>query len=346
MLSRASRTAVIQPLPGIGDMVWHLPHIRALAARFDGPVTLIAKPRSAADQIFAAEATVADVLWMDRNPERGRGRHDGAAGFMRLVTALRARRFQRVVMLHHSRTLAMACMAAGIPERHGYGSKLQRPFLNRPPSLPASLLRLHPFEQATAWLAAAGIPMIDSEPRLPIALAARQAMLQRLGGAGGMPEGLVVLGIGSSEPYKQWGAARFATLAAGLAARGWRRQALAGGHPEQAIAAEIAAKIGTEAEVTLAIGWPLPELAALCAQAAFYVGNDTGVMNLAAAVGTRTFGLFGAVPPFRHATRIVPLLPSGGAPDKATGMTRIMPDAVLAMIETDSSLSRRERASL
>ena len=65
--------AVIQPLPGIGDMVWHVPHIRALATHFGQPVTLIAKPRSAAAEIFAAEETVADVLWLERNPARGSG---------------------------------------------------------------------------------------------------------------------------------------------------------------------------------------------------------------------------------------------------------------------------------
>ncbi|HEY8290445.1 MAG TPA: hypothetical protein VIG49_14325, partial [Acetobacteraceae bacterium] len=72
-----SDIAIIQPLPGIGDVIWLLPHVRAIAARLGRPVTLICKPRSAADQIFAAESTVADVMWMDRNPDNGVGQHDG-----------------------------------------------------------------------------------------------------------------------------------------------------------------------------------------------------------------------------------------------------------------------------
>ena len=207
-------------------MVWHLPHIRALAAHFGGPVTLLAKPRSAADQIFAAEDTVADVLWLDRNPERRRGAHDGASGLLRLVAALRRRRFRRVVLLHHSRTLAAACLAAWIPERYGYGAPLQRPFLNRPPSLSSSALRLHPFEQAGAWLEAAGIPLAEAEPRLPVAETARQLVRARLGG-----RPFAVLGIGSSEPYKQWGAERFAALAAGLARAGSPRLSLSAARP-------------------------------------------------------------------------------------------------------------------
>src|SRR3984957_20896532 len=111
--------AVVQPLPGIGDMIWHLPHIRAIAAYAGEPVTLIAKPRSAADQIFTAERTVRDVFWLDRNPERRQGQHDGGIGFFRVVTALRARRFDAVYLLHHSKTIALQTMLAGIPARFG-----------------------------------------------------------------------------------------------------------------------------------------------------------------------------------------------------------------------------------
>lgn len=312
-------------------MVWHLAHIRAVAMRFDGSVTLVAKPRSAADQIFAAENTIADILWLDRNPEQRRGLHDGAAGFLRLVTGLRKRGFQRAVILHHSRTLAMACLAAGIPERYGYGSKLQRPFLNRRPFLPSPALRLHPFEQASAWLAAAAIPVGEVEPHLPVSEEARRTVRERLG-----PEPFIVLGIGSSEPYKQWGAENFAATAMGLAQAGWPRTVLAGGVREQALAAAIIARVAHRAgDVTAAVGWPLIEIAALCAEAAFYVGNDTGVMNLAAAVGARCYGLFGAVEPFAHASQIVAILPPGGRPNKADGMARITPAMVLDQIALD-----------
>src|SRR3954468_13957040 len=92
-LAMGHPVAVLQPLPGIGDMIWHLPHIRAIALHVGTPITLIAKPRSAADQLFHAETTVRDVMWLDRNPERRRGRHDGPLGWGRFIRALRSRRF-------------------------------------------------------------------------------------------------------------------------------------------------------------------------------------------------------------------------------------------------------------
>jgi heptosyltransferase II len=322
--------AVLQPLPGIGDMVWHLPHIRAIAAHVGSPVTLIAKPRSAADQLFRAEEAVRDVMWLDRNPERRRGRHDGPFGLGRFVCDLRARRFDAIYLLHHSQTLACATMAAGIQARFGYGFRLQRLALNRPPFLSASALRLHPHEQATAWLAAAAIPLDDPEPCLAVDAHARRNVA---GWIGAGP--IVAIGIGSSEPYKQWGAGRFASLAAGLITSGWPSIVLVGGSAEAGLANDVIARLGNHARcVRPAIGWDLSELSALFAGSAFYVGNDTGVMNLAAAVGTSSYGLFGATPPLHHSRRIVPITPPDGI-DMENGMSRITPEAVLAAIAAD-----------
>lgn len=331
---------MIQPLPGIGDMIWHLPHIRAIANHWQSPVTLIAKPRSAADQLFSAEPAVREVIWMDRNPAGRHGRHDGGAGLWRLIVTLRRQHFRRAVLLHHSRSLAFAALAAGIPERYGYGSRGQRWFLNRPPFLAAHALRRHPHEQATAWLAAAGIRLADADPVLAVAAAAREKVLKQL------PmhhDPLVVCGIGSSEPYKQWGAARFAELGTALAEAGWRI-ALVAGPAEASMAEEIRARLPARVETVTAIGWPLGELAALCAEAAFYVGNDTGAMNLAAAVGIRSYGLFGATAPIRHTRRIVAILPADGVPSACDGMARITPAQVLAVIRAGEAAETTPRS--
>jgi heptosyltransferase-2 len=327
------RVAVVQPLPGIGDMIWHLPHIRAIAAHVGVPVTLVTKPRSAADQIFSAERTVRDVFWLDRNPEGRRGEHDGGLGWSRMVTALRARRFDAVYVLHHSKSIALLTMLAGIPARHGYGYGIQRRFLNRPPFLPSAILRQHPFDQATAWLRAAGIPMAEAEPILPVTDAATDRVRSRLG-SGQAP---VVIGIGSSEPYKQWGAPRFAALADALAGQGVANFVLVGGKTEAPLAEAIRSLAHTNA-ITLAIGWNLAEIAALFRLSKYYVGNDTGVMNMAAAVGARTYCLFGAVPPLQHSSRIVAITPPGGVA-KADGMHRLTVEQVSRVIETDQASS-------
>ena len=75
------KVAIIQPLPGVGDMVWHLPHIHALAeAQPEGAVAVVTKPRSRADQLFAADPAVSEVIWLDRSQDGKGGSHDGVLG--------------------------------------------------------------------------------------------------------------------------------------------------------------------------------------------------------------------------------------------------------------------------
>ncbi len=323
--------AVIQPLPGIGDMVWHLPHIRAIAAHAGAPVTLLTKPRSLADQLLANEQSVSEIAWLDLNPAGRRGDHDGIAGFCRLVGKLRRFHFGTVILLHHSDSLAAAAWLAGIPDRRGYGWGRQRWFLNTGPFLPPEVKRMHQHARATRYLAASGIPLASAEPSLIVAPATRRAALDRLGVSEG---GFVAIGIASSETLKQWGAARFARLAAALLDAGWRRIVLVGGSGETGLATEIINALADAGDrIGTALGWDIADVTAALSSAGFYVGNDTGVMNIAAATGVRTYALFGTIPALRHASQIVPITaPDIGLHD---GVARVTLDAVLAAIHAD-----------
>jgi len=326
------RLLVVQPLPGIGDMLWHLPHIRALARVAGGPVTLAAKPRSLADQIFAAEDTVRDIIWVDRNPKGGRGLHDGPLGLQRLVQTLRRHRFDAAVLLHHSVSLAFAAWAAGIADRRGYGIGAQRWFLSGGPYLAKDVWRANrPMQRSTRFLQASNISLDTGDYALPIAAGARAAVQQRLHA---VPRPVAVLGVGSSEPSRQWGAPRFAALAQALLDAGWPSLILVGGLGEASLYQDIAARLSDRAMCLVpALGWHLGETAALLAASSFYVGNDTGVMNMAAAVGTRAYALFGTTPPLQHSPNIVPILSEWQG--RIDGAARITLDSVLAVIERD-----------
>lgn len=323
--------AVVQPLPGIGDMIWHLPHIHAVAEYYGEPVTLVAKPRSLADQLTEGDPGVRDVLWVDLNPAGRRGAHDGVFGMLRLASMLRARRFQRLIMLHHSFTIAGAALLAGIPDRRGYGWGAQKWLLSGGPYLPREAARWHPNARATRFLEASAIPLCSAEPRLQV----RQEAFEEAGSLlASLPRPFVALGIGSSEASRQFGAVRHAELTAALLRAGWAAVVLIGGPGDHALAGQIVGMLGESApRVIPALGLPLQPSAALLSGAAFYVGNNTGMMNLSAAVGVRTYGLFGTYPPFFHASQIVPILSPPGGPDD--GMARMTAEAALAAISAD-----------
>ena len=324
--------AVVQPLPGIGDMVWHVQHIRAIAAQAGTSVTLLAKPRALADQLLAGDPAIADIMAVDLNPGGRRGgAHDGIGGFRSLVRSLRRRGFGSIVLLHHSDRLAASAWMAGIPDRRGYGWGRQRWFLNTGPFLPPDMKTLHQHTRATRYLQAAGIMPPSAEPRLTISQTALRAALSRLGAT---PGGFVAIGIGSSERLRQWGTERFAGLAATLLDAGWPMLALVGGTEDQASATAIVRSLGERgARARPMLGWDLREVTAVLSAAGFYVGNNTGAMNIAAATGTRTYALFGTTRAFHHANQIVPVTASAiGVHD---GMARVTLPLVLQAISAD-----------
>lgn len=319
---------VIQPLPGIGDMIWHLPILHAIAAASpEGCVTVLTKPRSQADRLLKADPSIQQVLWLERNS----GQHDGLLGLGRLVQLLQRQHFRQVWVLHGSLRYALTCWLAGIPERIGYGCGLQRYFLNYAAKLPPAQTRGHPIELAARLLKLTHIPPVEEEPRLVIDPLARRIVTARYQG---LPQPWIALGIGSSESYKQWGEANFIRLARHLGKSGGSILVIAGA-AEQAMGQRISAQVrqwGIPTGEVLAL--PLEETAGLLAMCAIYVGNDTGVLNMAAAVGTLAWGLFGASPLLHHSRHIHCLVPPPGG----AGMEAITPSYVAVELHNSGVL--------
>ncbi len=318
------RTLVVQPLPGIGDMVWHLPPLHAIAgAAADGKVSVLTKPRSLADRLLAADPAVDEILWLHRNP----GEHDGPLGLLRLAGLLRNRGFGTVWILHPSARYALAAKMAGIPRRIGFGMGAQKWLVNEAATLTNADRHIHPFDKATKLVLACGVSIEEEEPRLVVAADAAE----RIGAAfGHLPQPWIALGIGSSEDYKQWGAENFITLAARLRESPGGTLFLAGGPDEEAMGRDIAEAVGSGGTVVNIIGRPIEETAALLARCRLYVGNDTGVLNISAAVGTDGIGLFGGSPPLGHSRRIYPVTPA----ESDAGMAGISVGQVVAVIQS------------
>lgn len=164
-LAPSGRTLIVQPLPGIGDMVWHLPHIHAIAATtMEGRVDILTKPRSQADRLLRAEPCVGRILWLEREI----GRHAGPRGLFRLAALLRRERYQRAWFLHGSARYVLAARLAGVPERIGYGIGLQSFLLNVPVRLPSGLRHAHPILRADALLDVLAIPRAELKPCLAV----------------------------------------------------------------------------------------------------------------------------------------------------------------------------------
>jgi heptosyltransferase III len=115
-----------------------------------------------------------------------------------------------------------------------------------------------------------------------------------------MPSGgAAVLGVGPTANWrgKEWPAANFAELIRRLtAAQGilpGARVAIFGAASERAAAEPVLASVDASRRIDLVGAADLPTVAACLKRCALYIGNDSGLMHMAAAMRTPTLGLFG-----------------------------------------------------
>src|SRR6266446_1593940 len=120
-----------------------------------------------------------------------------------------------------------------------------------------------------------------------------------------LPPGPPVLAIGPAANWrgKQWRAERFAELAQRLTAAGGplagaRVAVLAATHERAQAVPLLAAPGGV---IDLVGRTDLLTAAAVLRRSALFIGNDTGLMHIAAAAGTPTLGLFGPSPVEQYA---------------------------------------------
>jgi len=119
-------TVVIESKQGIGDVVWHLPYIRAIAAVSPGgKVIFLARPSTHAQELLEAEPCVERTLYFESHgSELRRVVHQ-----IRLIALLRRLKCDTAWFLDRTTRPAIASLLAGIPNRIGVGLGAQRWFI-------------------------------------------------------------------------------------------------------------------------------------------------------------------------------------------------------------------------
>ena len=199
-----------------------------------------------------------------------RARHGGIAGRARLVRELRRRRFDVVVDLKdavYSRLIG--ARRIGLRGRgRGRG-------------------RVHAVDRYLRAIGAAGVDVAHARPTLTPSADEARAAADWLADHG---RPTVTMHLGGGWEYKLWPPERFAQVADAIT-RAHDRGVVVIAGPDDA------ARVGAFVEAVaaphpVAQGLSLREMAALIAACDLHVGNDTGPMHIADAVGTRVVALF------------------------------------------------------
>jgi heptosyltransferase-2 len=264
----------------VGDMVMAEPLVAALKRRHpDSSIDLLAP-----ENVLPVARRMPDLraaIPLPFSPHRAEFRKRFALG------RFLSQRYAEAYVIPNSFISALVPFFAGVRHRHGYLREARYGLINRIAVMPPGAKR----RTAEAFLRLAGEPG-PSRPRLSVDRPNQEAQLQRFGLHRGAFAALMPGAEGG--PTKRWPPESYAALANLLLARGGS-VAVFGGPNDREICATIADL--APGVVNLGGQTRLDEAIDLIAAAGFGVANDTGLMHIAAAVGTPVVAIYGSTSP-------------------------------------------------
>src|SRR5437660_379912 len=287
--SADARPILIVPYMWIGDCVRCHSVVKVLKSRCpDRPVDVLttALCRPLADYMPGLRQAILGDLPRSRI----------ALGTQRaLAQRLRANNYGLALIMPRTWKAALAPFLAGIPHRVGFVGEARFGLINEWRWGERRLPRMVDRCAMLALPQGTPLPAEWPLPELVVPAAEVDAWRERLG-IDGRPA--VALCPGAVGPSKRWPAATYGEVARTLTARGvavW----VIGGPDEAGLAAEIAAAGGPLVRDLTGPDLRNAILALAAARAA--VSNDSGLLHVAAAVGTPAIGIFGPTSPWHWA---------------------------------------------
>jgi heptosyltransferase-2 len=295
---RSCRQLLVRAPNWLGDAVMCLPALEAARHAAPQAQVTLALPAHLAE-LFAAAEDVDAVLPIAR-------RGAGPRSVLALAGAYREGKYDSALLLPNSFGSALAVWLARIARRAGYARAGRGWMLTDPVEADGRRRALHQVEYYFELVGALGAPADGFDRARRLRLAAPEAARARVRGVlvaeRVRPEApLVVLAPCAVGAGKEWPAERFGRLAALLWSRG-AEVALVGApaeRPKTAAAAGPARAAGASV-LDLAGRNSVAEMAALFELAAGFVGNDSGPLHLAGALGLPALGVFVSTDPARY----------------------------------------------
>ncbi len=278
----------------VGDAVMCIPALEAVRARWPQAEISILARRWVAD-LYGGQPFADRVITQDASP-RNPFLVEGTA------RTLRREYFDCALLLQNAFSAAWLAWRAGIPERIGYARDGRSFLLTRAIAVPAkSEIPAHESYYYLELLRRAGwiekVPQV-SEIRLWLTPQATEAAESQLQQAGARAEAVrIALAPGAAYgSAKCWLPERFAEAADGLIGQFGADVILFGTSSEAEVCQQIAARMHHR-PVNLAGQTPIGELPALFSRCQLFLGNDSGAMHVAAAVGVPVVAIFGPTDP-------------------------------------------------
>ena len=300
----ARRPILLVPYMWIGDFVRCHSVIKVLRERWpDRPVDMLATSLCAPLADYMPGLRKAIVVDLPRSRIALGQQTD-------LAARLRQEGYGTAIVMPRTWKAALAPFLAGIPQRIGWAGEARFVLINDMRWGERKRPRMIDQCAALALPAEARPPADWPLPELRVPADEVAAWRARMGLV--EPRPVIALCPGAVGPSKRWPVSAYAALAQRLTQGGYAVWVL-GGPGERQIAGEIAAASPHVRDLT---GTDLRNAILALAAAQVAVSNDSGLLHVAAALGTPSIGIFGPTSPWLWA----PLNPLAGVIQAATDL--------------------------
>jgi lipopolysaccharide heptosyltransferase II len=280
----------------VGDAILALPALRAVRECFpEAQISILARPYVA--DIYRAQGICDELIAYDP-----RGGHAGLRGREALAHELRQRRFDTALLIQNAFDAAWLAWRAGIPKRFGYARDGRSFLLTRAIAVPrpGEIPSHEKFYYLELLRRLDWIHSLPDDPQITLEVTEqdRRRACAILLEAGALPNAFrIAIGAGASYgSAKCWPPERFAETVNRLQAERHADLILFGTPAEETVSAAIAAKL-TKPPIDLTGKTSIAGLPALRSQCHLFIGNDSGAMHVAAAVGLPVVAVFGPTDP-------------------------------------------------
>ena len=273
---------IIQQRYGIGDMVIFLPYIHAISKKFNSAISLLAKESSKANDILGEDEHINEIITLDKEK-------DGLGGFFKLSDELKKRKFDKVFIFNSSLRYNLVSKFSGIKSIHQY---------------PLFRSKDNIVHSAKIFAENAIGQVISTEPNLKI---------KNIDNNYDRNFKHICLGISASGPTKRWNIDNYIKLCGELAKTKKCKFYLAGGKDDIDLINKFKnSDAGKNCDSFEKLG--IKETLPIIKNCDCYIGNDTGFMHLAVALGVKSLALFMDSPVMaygKYSSRITVIEPEG-----------------------------------
>jgi heptosyltransferase-3 len=277
------RNVLIIKLRYIGDVLLATPTVRAIkAARPDVRVTMMVNRGT--EDVLSGNPDLDEIVVLDKG---------SLAAQWRLIAGLRRRQFDTVIDLTDGDRSAFLSWISGAPVRIGFNDEDRwRGRCYTEVVQPVPGVR-HRIDRDLEVLKPMSIQAGTTDPQLWLTSEEENSADQLLDQLGVQRSpSMVILQPGARYWFKAWPPERFAELADRLTSQ-YGCQVLIGGSDQDIDLAQQIRQMAKSSPVVMAGRTTIKQFAAIAKKSALFVGNDSGAMHIAVAVGTPVVALFG-----------------------------------------------------